>query len=661
MRDPEWTALPNDMPPAIGSLVRRCLERDPKARLRDIGEARLLLSSPQAMSRSPAVMPGRAAAARLPWAIAAVLALVAAVAVWGWLHPPAAPTPTVTRAAMVFPPSTRIANDVAVSRDGKRLAYWESTREGAERIMLRDMDQLESRPVAGTEGGDYAAFSPDGEWMAFVSGPREDLQLRKVRVAGGTPITLCTMPDQSEIIPSVSWDNADTILFGSGKGLRRVSAAGGEPEVVTQADAASGERGHQMAQVLPGDRAVLFTVVKRWDSEGSIAVSDPGTGRHRVLVAGASWGRYVPTGHLVYKRDETLFAAPFDLRSRTITGPEAPVVEDVSGFDYAFSDTGVLAFTRSTVSAVPGGVRFHLTWLDRRGAARPLEGPPRSWGGARVSPDGRWIAAVVYAQAPASGQRQFNRDIWIYDTLRATETKLTSGGRSFGPQWSHDGQWIAYRYTENDRTSLHRIPVHTGGPSELLVTAAPGFAVFSGAWVPDGSFVYLQAALPSGDKREVWLLPGRGQKPRRLSGFDANSIWDLSLSPDGKALAYEVPVGDVRGIYVVPFPGPGPRVRISPGESFSPRWSRNGKELYYVRRSASGAAPHELMSVDMATMPPGRPQVVAPMMESAFDVTPDPQRFLTMVRPEGEERGPGTFIVITNWFEDLRAKMAVKK
>jgi serine/threonine-protein kinase len=281
--DIDLSAVPVTTPRAIRRLLARCLDRDPKTRLQHIGEARIVLSDPAALesAESTAQASSSAFSRLLPWTAVAVLTIVAVVTTWGWLHPPVAPARPTTRASMILPNAV-FANGLAVSRDGTRLAYWEMTRDGQRHIVLRALDQLEARPIAGTEEGDFPAFSPDGEWIAFATPEASRPQLKKIRVTGGAPITLCDLDPKLSFPFSISWESTDTIIFSTDTGLKRVPATGGTPEVLTTVDTKAEERRHAFAQALPGGGSVLFSVAAPRSATPGVAVADARTGSHRI-------------------------------------------------------------------------------------------------------------------------------------------------------------------------------------------------------------------------------------------------------------------------------------------------------------------------------------------------------------------------------------------
>src|SRR5262249_26535095 len=301
-------------------------------------------------------------------------------------------------------------------------------------LVLRMMDQFEGRPLAGTEGGRGPVFSPDGQWIAYNSVG----SLKKVPVTGGASITLFEGPQFGR-----AWGDDDNIVFGSEQGLMRVSASGGAPQALTKVDAEKGETAHESPQFLPGRNALRFTIATASPSVAArIAAVDLKTGSYRVVVNDGELGRYVPTGHLVYLRGRTLFAAPFDAGRLVVMGSETPVIEGVGNHGptsgstfvtYSFSETGLLVYVVDTQQR-EGRT---LEWLDRKGSAQASNLPPRDYGWVRIWPDGKRAAVRIRESATDS-------DIWIGEPERGTLTRLTFGGLNVTPVWTPDGRRVAF-------------------------------------------------------------------------------------------------------------------------------------------------------------------------------------------------------------------------
>jgi serine/threonine-protein kinase len=651
--DPDWKALSPDTPASIRRLLRRCLERDRKRRLRDIGDALIEIDWPA--EALPPASPRPGIRPRIAWAAAGLSALLAIVVTWGWLRNPTAPPRTVTRwemtfASLIFSPS--------LSRDGTRLAYSEFS-EGSPRLMLRMMDQLEGTSIPGADFAGNKAFSPDGQWIAYMTG--FPVQLKKTPLTGGTQITLCDVPTRGQSLSaSLTWGDDDTIVFGSSKGLMRVLAAGGRPQSLTEINPRNGEIAHGDPQFLPGGQTILFTLAESSPNSSRIAVLDLKTHTYRV-VANPGWaGRYVPTGHLVYRRGSTLFAVPFDVRRLAVTGSENPVVEGIGSLsgpgtaDYTFSDSGLLVAQagRSVMQTTT------LAWMDRKGGVQLLSEPPHGWITFRMAPDGKRMAAQILSSTSSAP------DIWIYDFERGTLTRLSSGGSGFFA-WTPDSRWVTFGSFGGGKYGIYRVPADSSGQPELLLASESAMHPFS--WTPDGKTL-LYTQFEQG-VLHIYVLPFSGNggesKPRRL--FAARSFEERSpeLSPDGKWLAYFSSESGKNEVYVVPFPGPGARTTISTRGGMIPRWSHTGRELFYEEPGP----PRRLMAVEIQTGPPfraGHPEPLFNLTGAAvnlrdWDVAADSRRFLVMRPPEAAMKTVSALLVVTDWFEDLVRRVPVKR
>ena len=409
-----------------------------------IGDARIemeeALTAPATVSVTAAAIPARTVWRRaIPLVLAAgIAAIIASITVWN-LRP--VPTPqSLTRLNVTLAPTEQLGAGnygllvpvVALSPDGKHLAYIAN-----EQLYLRAMDRLEASPFPGTEGALMPFFSPDGQWIGFFA----DNELKKVSVNGGAPLTLCDAPAPR----GGSWETDDTIAFGTAStGLVRVSAAGGTSQELTTLE--EGEDFHGLPHFLPGGKAVLFTNVIGSDIAGAIEVLVMETGERRVLVQKGFQAHYVPTGHLVYAQvgaPGTLMAVPFDVERLEVTGDPVPILEGVlqqTGYaaQFSLSHQGTLVY-------VPGGTQGNentLVLVDRTGAVEPLGASSRLYRQPALSPDGRRLAVSIQGEP---------YDVWVYDILRTTLTRLTFEGDNRVPLWTPDGERIAFSLHEGGR------------------------------------------------------------------------------------------------------------------------------------------------------------------------------------------------------------------
>jgi serine/threonine-protein kinase len=642
--DIDWKQLPAGTPPKVRRLLQRCLERDRSKRLRDIGDAWIEIDSPDEPAAAAPVQSRKNAAWWLGWAAAILIG--AAGLGWALLHR-TSPEP---RPVVRWTYSQKAYFGIPVlSHDGTRLEF--SELAGASpRLALRMMDQVDAKPLPGADDTYFGDFSPDGEWIvAFVG--QTDAKLKKIPVTGGTAITLA-----DAAVPSgVSWGDDGTIVFNSGKGLVRISSSGGAPETLTTPDSKKGETSHRTPHYLPGSRALLFTIVS--GTRTQVAVLDLKKRAYRVVVGNGQDARYVPTGHLIYERGNTLFAVPFDAGKLAVAGSEAPVVEAVSlngpssGIaEYTVSDSGLLVYMEGALQ----GRGTTMAWVDPQGQTQPISDTVL-WGTGRLSPDGRRIANGIYVSTTTAGSPQ---DLWVFDTERKIKTRVTFGGANSSPIWTPDGRRITYSATADGKSGIYWVPADgSGKPEQLLATDA---VPTPSSWSPDGKLLlYFQSA---GQKpARIFVLPvsgGVAGKPYPLHDTEAYEV-DAQVSPDGRWVAYVSSETGQSEVYLQPFPGPGGKERVSTQGGDSVRWAHNSRELYYRVTTGEGA----IMAVDVETSPQlhlGLPRTLTKgVFGTTFDVAPDGKRFLVELIG-GLDPGGRRMVGIDNWFEELKRRVPVK-
>jgi serine/threonine-protein kinase len=633
---PRW----DDIPVKVRRLLERCVEKDPKRRLRDIGDAWLLLEEPPA-GKPPHKHP------LLLWVLGGVLAATLFAMGWAWLHPrPAAPRP-VARWTVTLPESS--VSYLALDREGTRLVY----ADGTGPLVLRMLNEFEGKPLAGTERGRGPAFSPDGQWIAYFGVPPS---LKKVPVTGGASITLHA--GFTEV--GRTWGDDGTLIIGTPQGLMRVSSLGGTPQALTKVDPQKGETGHEYPQVIAGSQAVIFTIGMSGASE-HIAVLDRKKGSYRVIVNDGAMGRYVPTGHLVYTRAGTLFGAAFDARQLVVTGPETPLIEGVSmsgaspgllGVNYSFSDSGLLAYVARTQQSN----NRTLEWMDRQGSAKATILPSRGYLVARLSMDGQRVGASI--RSPDSR----GSDIWNCDLERGTLTRLTFEGQNTSPVWTPDGRRVTFSSLQVPKSGIYWAAADGSGKPELLLTS--DVLVSPTSWTPDGKMLLYNLVRLLGRPQPgsgIWILPWDGTAGEsRAQPFLQSGFIDLNpqVSPDGRWVAYQSNESGQFEVYVKPFPGPGGKVAISTQGGVSARWSRGGRELFYQDLKS------RIMAVEVQTSPvfrAGHPRAlfelhgVTSLGPPEWDVAPD-GRFLVIKTPESQATGTKLHVV-ENWFEELRRRI----
>jgi serine/threonine-protein kinase len=536
------------------------------------------------------------------------------------------------------PPSQSFENsagiDLAISPDGKRIVYVAASGDGVRHLFVQPIDGREATPISEVEGMLYTPFfSPDGESVAFFA----ESSLKTVPISGGPPTTLWEFTSQH----GGSWGPDDTIVFAGttarGQGLYRLSAAGGKPEILAVPDREKGELQYRQPEVLPGGKAVLFTM-QHADGSFPIAVWSSETGATTVLFQGGREVRYASTGHLVYEAARTgnLMAVPFDLESLKITGDPVSVLEGVrqspdSRVDYTLSLDGTLAYVPSG-----GRARVNLVWVDREGNEQQLTKESRTSAHFRLSPDGRRVVLGMYSQG--------SRDIWVYDVERGTYTQITDGGENMHPIWTPDGA----RVTFNDelRNLYWRSADGSGEVEEILVSENEKQPT---SWSPDGRILAFEERDPDTGWNIAYVTLEGDRTPTYLVSTPFNEQSPM-ISPDGRWLAYISEESGQDEVYVQPFPGGGERRQISTRGGMEPIWSQDGRELFYRNGD-------RMMAVAVETEPGFSAGVPRLLFEGRYildshpryGVSPDGQRFL-LSRLEGETQ----IKVVPNWFEELK-------
>ena len=564
-REPDWSRLPATLSPALRTYLERCLQKDPRQRIRDIGDVRLALEGAfDGRVQPAAAVPQSARAARPLWAravplIVAVLLTAVAVAAIAWSLRPASPPAALARFSFSVPESQTLTTSagghaVAISLDGTHIVY-----AANQQLYLRRLAEMEARPIPGTlQGAEEPFFSPDGKWVAFYSSTEH--KIKKIAIAGGLSVGLC----DADRLFGANWAEDDRIYFGQGfKGILRVSANGGKPDTVFKG------KSNELAygpQLLPDDDALLFTLaVSRtltgWN-QGQIVVQSLKSGNRTIVLEGGSDARYVPTGHIVYAVGSTLLAVPFDVQARQVRGGSIPVIEDARRVPTG--TTGAAQFSVSKIGSmvyVPGDATEELmvALIDRAGTRTPLSIPPGVYAQPRISPNGEWLALEK-----GDGSE---RNIWLYDLKHATPLRrLTFGGTANArPTWTPDSQRIAFRSDRDGDGGLFWQRADGVGTAERLAKTDPGALLQTEAFAPDGKVLFSSLAL-GGLRSLTTLSVGKDERPQPLiAAWASNS----SLSQDGHWLAYNTNETGRDEVYVQPIPRE--RVETSRCREWGPR------------------------------------------------------------------------------------------
>ncbi len=648
--EPDWSSLPATTPPNIRFLIRRCLGKDVSRRFRDAADVRIEIeeeSIPLSASSVSAASKLKSRTGLLIVVLVLIGSLAAGVAVWRLRlrleDKPVARVSITLPSDHQWPGLVNQAPMIALSPDGTRLAYV-SSRGGASQIYIRRMDSFEAEFLAGTEGAGYPFFSPDGQWLGFSRGSK----LMKVPVLGGAslPIADASFP------MGASWGENGMIILSPNygvHGLMQVSEEGGNPTSLTKREASESE-GHRWPQFLPGSKVVLFTAWRRNVEDCQIVAYSLETGHVKVLVKGGTYGRYIPTGHLVYAREGNLFAVPFDTKRLELQGAQIPILQGVmltleGAAQFSFSKLGTLAY-------LYGGpveeMKRILVWIDRAGKEERLPMVPRPYAAARLSPDGNRIALMIQGT---------NDEIWTYDIPDQKFNKLTFEGRNASPLWTPDGKRITFRSDRGGTGVLNLwwMPADGGREAERLTQSEYNQNAMS--WSRDGKSLIFNQNHPTSNA-DLWILPLNKQKPYPLSNtrfVESGGIF----SPDGLWIAYVTNESGRNEVYIRPFSGSGGVRQVSSDGGNYPIWARTG-ELFYLSAD-------KMMSIDIKTTPTlkiGTPRMLfkAGLFSGSYpfiDVTPDGQRFL-VVKSEEQEQTMAKVQVIFNWFEEIKKSVRTR-
>jgi Tol biopolymer transport system component len=671
-REPDLNALPASTPPSIRFLLERCLTKDPRNRLQAIGEARIALTraiaDPDAGSGAGTITNAasgfrRTAALAGALITALVVALLATILMWApWRKTPLS---SAIRVSVDIGADASLATDVGtaavLSPDGQLLAFAAQTspRERSQ-LYVRRLTQLTATALAGTDDAHGPFFSPDGEWIGFFAGGK----LKKVATTGGAPATICDAPAGR----GGYWTDAQTIVFqpdigaaGNNSRLARVSTAGGMPEPITAVEEVGRPR---FPQVLPGGTAMVYT---RYSPGGvaDVMLQRLPAGERKPLLHGA-YGRYVPSGHLLYIQEATLFAVPFDVGRLALAGVSVPVLEGVTAAEntaaaqFAASDSGTLAYLPGrTVNSDPP-----ISWIDRARKTMPLVAKPMNWSNPQFSPDGSRLAIDVVETSP---------DIWVYDVPRETLSRLTfNESGEAKPVWTPDGHRIAFSSNRDPRTgaNLYWQRADGAGESQRLTTSERN--QLPGSWHPSGKYLAFSQENPVTNP-DIWILPMEGDeasgwKPGQPTVFlnsPANENEPM-FSPDGRWLAYQSNESGRPEVYVRPFPGPGGKWEVSSGGGAYPTWSRARPELFFMNGNQQILA--ATYTVDGDSFKANRAELVSDARigirprQRSFNVHPDGNRFVVATAPEtaiGVKQDRLVFIF--NFFDELRRLAPVSK
>jgi serine/threonine protein kinase len=644
-REPDIASLPESTPPALRRLMERCLEKDVTRRLRDIGEARIHIDSIVAGETGDpdAAAPDATAKRGTPvvaWALAGVFAVAAALS---WLLKPAdkieTEPPRLLRSELSAPTdapfelSSLHPGPATLSPDGHHVTFSARGQDGRDLLWVRSLTDDAARPLSGTDGAGYPFWSPDSRTIGFFA----QGNLKKVDITGAPPFTICT----ARVGKGGTWNSDNVIVFAPtfNGPLHRVGAAGGQSDTVTALNTDASENSHRFPSFLPDGNHFLYFVrtSAQTQNESSIWVSALDGGVNKRLFTCRSQAEYA-AGHILYVRDGTLMARPFDTDALEFTGDPFALATPVkflapaSRGIFSASNEGKLVFLKGAEN--PGA---KLMWLDREGDEIAQLGERANYDYPRISPDEKSVAVEVVDPQTAAV------DLWIFDVDRGIRSRFTFGPATMSslPTWSPDGEVIAFRHELNAVVDIYaKTFAGTDTATALLVGAGVDQPT---DWSSDGRFMAFERfGQGAGD---IWILPLEdGAEPTAYAATEFNEL-QAAFSPDVKWLAYVSTESGRAEVYVGPFPGPGRKWQISTNGGFWPQWRGDGREIFYQTQN------NRMMSVDIDYVRNSiaigeERELFTHASGSDFDVSADGQRFL-VVHEEGQINEPLTLIV--NW------------
>ena len=647
--EPDWPLLPATLPSEIQRLIRRCLDKDHRQRLQSIGEARIAIENAAAGRSSsiiaaPPSAPAKVAVENHPlrWLAGAALALLLLTA--GFLlaslfHRGAAGASSIVRFAIAPPAGTSLNSNertVAISPDGSRIVISASNADGS-RLFLRELNASSPVAIAGTEGAVSPVFSPDGRSVAFFAGGK----LKKISLDGGAPVTIAEGVTKPQ---GLSWGTDHNIYYSpaANSGILRISENGGTPQPVTKIQPDRGELAHISPAILPGAKALLFTVSSNGnEDEDTLIAQKVGGDAQRVVVAKGVEAHFFAPNHLLYMHASSMMAVTFDPDSLQVSGTPQAVIQDVlmqpftGAAQYDISSNGTLIYVNGGKQAGENT----LVLAEHDAKPQPFTLKPNLYESPRFSPDGKSLALTVRLPDP---------DIWIYDLDRGALRRITfAPGEDELPVWSPDGKRVAF--ASNGRQQAFVIPVDGSGKEEPLFKNDSHFHLQS--WSPDGKLIAYERVGSSGEY-EIWMLPIEGDRkpyPYLVSQFQE---FRPAFSTDGKWLAYTSNESGRNEVYVQRFPGPGEKVQVSTDGGINPVWTRDGKHLVYENAGT-------LWSTEVMISPfrVGKSRVLyqGDIWNDAagpnYALAPEGKRIVTVERvkdPDG-----GNLKVVLNWNQEL--------
>jgi Tol biopolymer transport system component len=655
--EPDWNRLPSGTPRKIRDLLGRCLQKDKTLRMQAAGDLRIeiheALTTPVPAEPVAAKRKSPLNHIHTAWSVAAIAIVIAALGWGAYAHLRHAPEEARPVRFSIVPPETEqlamtaptasgaVVSPLAVSPDGRYIAMITTGADGKLRLWIRSLDTLTAQLVAGTEGAFQPFWSPDSRFIGFFAGGK----LKKIEVSGGPPTTLCDASDPR----AGTWNRDGVIVFGptASSALQRVSAAGGVPVTVTKL--AQDETVHMRPFFLPDGQHFLYRPSTAAGG-GPTYVGSLNSGERKFLFNADSSNVVYSQGLLLFLRETTLMAQPFDAQRLVLTGDAFPIAENIrdsattnpAGM-FSVSENGVLVYETGTATAGD-----QLLWLDRTGTQIGVLGDSTPYSDLELSPDGKRASISI---TDLAGQ---GRDIWYYDVARGLRTRFTFGpGTAITSLWSPDSSRIVFNANHKGHFDLYQKASSGAGAEEVLLE--DNRDKFPTSWSPDGRFILYRTA-GAQTREELFLLPLSGDRkpiPFLSTRFDEGFG---QFSPDGRWVAYRSNESGRNEVYVVPFPGPGGKWQISTAGGDRPRWRRDGNEILYLapdNKLMAATVKGEGASFEVSAVKALFQTRMVLGGRYNYAVSADGQRFLVNTLPE-RAASAAPITVVLNWAAGLK-------
>ena len=648
---PDLAATGRSVAPPLERLVHHCLEKSPDERFQSARDLAFDLQSLSGTSsQTLSILSAMTSFWNRGWERAAWLVLTSVLLLAGlvlavlYFRRSSPPAEVHAMRFLIFPPEqANVVGAAVISPDGQRLVMRIADSTGKVALWMRPFNALAAQMIPGTEGAVSSFWSADSRSVGFFANGK----LKRIDVAGGTPQTICEASDGR----GGTWNRDGVIVYSAigSDGLFRVSAGGGVPKAITKLDQSRQENWHRMPFFLPDGKHFLYGANAARREDSGVYIGSLDSNETRLLVGSSTNAVYASPGYLLFVRETTLMAQPFDATTLQLSGEPQPLVEQVNispqgSSSYSVSDDGVLVY-------LSGGAQTQLTWFDRSGKLLSSTGATGYYSNFVLSPDEKRVAAAIWDPITST------RDIWIIDPARTTSTRFSfNGAEDFLPIWSPDGAKILFVSDRSGFGNFYVKPASGAANDEEILKTDQ--RKWPSDWSKDGQYVAFTSFSPQ-TRLDLWVLPIAGDRkpiPFLQTSFNEDGP---KFSPDGHFIAYYSDESGPYEVYVQPFPASGAKWQISSGGGMQPRWRSDGKEMFFMAPNRTLMAVDVNLDLGKGLVEAGVPRVLFPTRSigysgprNYYECSHDGQRFL--INSLQSDAGSVPVSVIVNWTANLK-------